>query len=602
MAAPDRRRRLIRTMRTRAIIERWREALCSNPGDSKVRPLGGAIRDLVSPCDTLYLGGSLAKPNAAMFELIRAFRGTAPDFTVAAPAFANQHAPLVHSGILRKAITTIHGTIFPAPGPNAVYNRALAAGDIEFESWSLLSFALRLKAGALGLPFLPTKSLIGSDLGRELEEKGLLSQASDPFGGKDIALVPALHPDIAIIHGLAADAAGNTILCPPYYENTWGAFAAKRGVIVTVERIVEPDFIRRHAHLTRVPGSVVTAVCEVPLGGHPTGMNADPVPEIVGYVDDYQFLREIREAAKTPEAMDAWIGKWITGCEDHAAYLEKLGEKRIKQLKAETAADTWEHEVTTRPTAATARPASATETQICVAARAIHESVLENGYRVLLAGLGTSSLAAWLAAFTLREEGTPVDLMVEAGSYGYIPMPMDPFLFNYRNIQTATALGDLEQILGVMTGGFENRALGVLAAAEIDSNGDLNSSRLPDLLLTGSGGANDIASAADEVIVTVPHSPRRLVDRVHFVTSPGKNVRAIATDQALLRRGDDGRFRLSALVGGTEDDAESLAEVAKQGINWDIPLRGTPKILPPPTPEELELLRLFDPDANFLKS
>ena len=589
-------------MEDRGIIQRWNDALAGKPGGTKVKPLGGAIREMIGPGDTIYLGGSLAKPNAAMFELIRAFSGTAPEFTVAAPAFANQHAPLVHSGIVGKAITSIHGTIFPAPGPNAVYNRARAAGDIEFESWSLLTFALRLRAGALGLPFLPTKSLIGSDLGRELEEKGLFSVVPDPFGGPGAGAIPALHPDIAIIHGLAADAQGNTILCPPYYDNTWGAFAARRGAIVTVEKIVEPDFIRRHAHLTRVPGFVVNAVCEVPLGGHPTGMNGDPVPEIGGYVDDYDFLRDIREASKTPEAMDAWIGEWITGCEDHNAYVGKLGSKRVARLKAGTAADTWKREVTARPGATPSHPATATETQICVAARAIRESVAKNGYRVLLAGLGTSSLAAWLAAFTLREEGVAVDLMVEAGSYGYIPLPMDPFLFNYRNIQTATALGDLEQILGVMTGGFENKSLGVLAAAEVDRNGNLNSSHLPGLLLTGSGGANDIASSASEVVVTVPHSPRRLVDRVHFVTSPGRNVRAIATDRVLLRRADDGEFCLSAVIGGGGDTAADLAQAARRGIGWNIPLPDTAEILSPPRADELELLRLFDPDASFLKS
>jgi len=583
-----------------AIVRRWDDTLNRRATNPKVRPLEAAIRESVEPGDLIYLGGSLAKPNAAMFELIRAFAGQSPDFTVATPAFANQHVPLVHSGLVRKAITAIHGAIFPAPGPNPVYNRALEEGRIEFESWSLLTFALRLKAGAMGLPFLPTRSLIGSDLGLELERKGLVSRIADTVGGAELTIVRALHPDVAIIHGLAADPHGNTVLCPPYYDNTSAAFAAKRSVIVTVERVVEPRFIRRYAHLTKVPGSVVTAVCEVPLGGHPTGLNGEPIPEIDGYLDDYGFLQDIRDASESPEAMESWIEEWITGCNGHAAYLAKLGSERVKRLKAETAPDTWKREVSTRSSRPRTTPATQAETQICIAARAIRERIRTYGYRVLLAGLGVSSLAAWLAAFTWWEEGGAIELLVEAGSYGYVPMPMDPFLFNYRNIQTAAALGDLEQVLGVMTGGFQNQALGVLAAAQVDQDGNLNSSHLPGLLLTGSGGANDIASAAAEILVTVPHSSRRLVRRVDFITSPGQRVRTIATGRALLERDEDNSFQITHVVGKAGAQADELVREMQTISDWNMPASPVVQIIEPATAAELELIRVFDPEGFFL--
>ena len=84
-----------------------------------------------------------------------------------------------------------------------------------------------------------------------------------------MALVPPLHPDVTIVHSLMADSAGNAVMSPPYYEDAWAAFATRRQVIVTTERIVSTETIRRYAQYVRVPGSYVSAVCEVPFGSHP---------------------------------------------------------------------------------------------------------------------------------------------------------------------------------------------------------------------------------------------------------------------------------------------------------------------------------------------
>src|SRR5690606_22560365 len=110
----------------------------------------------------------------------------------------------------------------------------------------------------------------------------------------------------------------------------------------------------------------------------------------------------------------------------------------------------------------------------------------------------------------------------------------------YRNMFTGSMLSDVTTILGVMTAGPRNRAIGVLGAAQVDASGNLNTTRLPKLLLTGSGGANDIASGASEVMVTIGQSPKRLVERVDFVTSPGRAVRTVVTPAAVFERDDAG--------------------------------------------------------------
>src|SRR5580693_955837 len=191
-----------------ALARHWRARLAAPLASSKVTTLAAAVRESVRPQDAVYLGGSLARPNAAAFELTRQLHGTRPELTVIAPALANQHAVLVRTGLVARAITSLHGNTYPGPGPNPVFTEAERTGAVRFEDWSMLTLVLRLYAAATNVPFLPTRSLAGTDLGRELAEAGLLKLIADPFGGGEIALVPPLHPDVTIVHSLMADPAG----------------------------------------------------------------------------------------------------------------------------------------------------------------------------------------------------------------------------------------------------------------------------------------------------------------------------------------------------------------------------------------------------------
>ncbi|MGH2368689.1 MAG: CoA-transferase, partial [Chloroflexota bacterium] len=130
----------------------------------------------------------------------------------------------------------------------------------------------------------------------------------------------ALVPDVALMHAWVADRAGNVIIAPPMNENMYGAMAARNGAVVTVEKIVSTDFIRRHADLVRLPSQYVRAIVEAPHGNHPGGMYGMSVPELEGYAEDLEWILECRRAFRKPETADAWIKEWMLDLPDHAAY------------------------------------------------------------------------------------------------------------------------------------------------------------------------------------------------------------------------------------------------------------------------------------------
>jgi len=584
-----------------ALAAHWRERLSAAPAESKVTTLAGALKESVRARDAIYLGGSLARPNAAAFELTRQLHGTGPELTVIAPALANQHAVLVRAGLVAKAITSLHGNTYPGPGPNPIFTEADRTGAVRFEDWSMLTLVLRLYAAATNVPFLPTRSLAGTDLGRQLAEAGLLKLIQDPFGhGGHVALVPPLHPDVTIIHSLMADPAGNAVISPPYYEDAWAAFATRRRVIVTTEKIVPTDVVRRYAQFVRVPGARVSWVCEVPFGSHPNQVPGDLVPEVGGYHDDYDFLAELRAASRDPEALDAWIKRWVLGVSGHDEYLAQIGTRRLAELRNETDVAGWQRELSVLD-ARWADAPTAGERNAVLGARYLHRLVKKDGLRVGLAGVGVSTLAAWLAGDSLRQENVPFDLLAEGGMYGYTPLPLDPYLFNYRNLFTSTSLSNAQTILDVIAGGHDNRAVGVLGAAQVDSRGAINTSRIGGRMLTGSGGGNDIASTSSAVVVTTAHSRARLPETVEFVTSPGHRVRAIVTDRAVIERLEPGGpFMLTGVLGEIGADRDNLIRDAVGGCGWPLPAAADVELFPPVDSRELAAVRTFDPLGNFV--
>ena len=160
-------------------------------------------------------------------------------------------------------------------------------------------------------------------------------------------------------------------------------------------------------------------------------------------------------------------------------------------------------------------------------------------------------------------------------------------------------LGDADMVLGVLTQRHGDRCVAVLAAGQVDGSGSLNSSWTDRGWLTGSGGANDIATGAGDVVVLVPHLPGRLVEQVSFVTCPGHNVRTIVTDECVMRRASpEDPFVLTHVHVASGSTADAVRRVREQ-TPW--PLRADRvRPIPPPTKSELAVLGSFDPRRHFL--
>jgi glutaconate CoA-transferase subunit A len=192
---------------------------------------------------------------------------------------------------------------------------------IKVEDYSNYAIGLRFLAGALGIPFMPTKSLLGSDIPRYNDRIKIIE---DPFEGKSIALVPAATPDVAIIHVQRADSEGNAQIWGHLANDENKARAAKH-TIVTCEEIISTDRIMKIPNMTIIPSYCVDAVAEVPYGSHPWSCYGY-------YCHDIVFHREYAKQNETYEGFLKWLDRWILSCDSHGDYCRKVGMKRLKEL------------------------------------------------------------------------------------------------------------------------------------------------------------------------------------------------------------------------------------------------------------------------------
>jgi len=218
----------------------------------------------------------------------------------------------------------------------------------------------------------------------------------------------------------------------------------------------------------------------------------------------------------------------------------------------------------------------------------------------VLAGAGVANLAAWLAVELARAEGSEVVLTAELGLWGYQPTPADPFVFNHRSFPTATMLGDADLVLGTLVGGPGTTLVGCLGAAQVDRLGNVNSTVIPPkIFLVGSGGGNDVSSAADEIVVMTTLTPRRAVAEVPYVTSVGDRVGALVTDLAVFEKDGD-ELALTAVSPGDGSLADRVERV-RALCPWELRVAATVAELDPPDRFLLEKLRRWDPQGLFLR-
>jgi glutaconate CoA-transferase subunit A len=287
---------------------------------SKEISLSEAIAQFVHDGDCVYAAGfTHLIPFAAGHEIIRQGKAS---LTLARATPDLIYDQMVAAGCARKVIFSYMGN--PGVGSLRIVRSALEAGKLEWEEYSHFGMISRLQAGATGVPFMPMNPTAATDLERA---NPLIRTVVDPYSGQTVAVVPALKPDVAIVHVQRCDADGNAHIWGIIGEQKEAAFAAER-VLLTTEEIVDESVIRSDPNRTLIPGFIVDAVCHVPHCAHPSYTQ--------GYYDrDNAFYLEWDKISVDPAAVKTYLDEWVYGVKDREEYWQKLGAEVHARLQVD---------------------------------------------------------------------------------------------------------------------------------------------------------------------------------------------------------------------------------------------------------------------------
>jgi glutaconate CoA-transferase subunit A len=293
-------------------------------GVSKLRSMKEAIQDSVhSGSSVLVDGFTHLICFAAGHEIIR--QGIR-DLTAVRLTPDLVYDQMIEAGCVKKLVFSWAGN----PGVGSLHalrrrSEAKSATRLELEEWSHFGMVARLLAGSAGLPFWPLRNYNGSDIPRVQPQ---LKSVECPFTGEKLAAVPALIPDVAVIHCQRADREGNAQVWGLMGSQKEVAFAAKKLVIVA-EEIVDTSVIRRDPNRTLIPSVVVSHVVHEPWGCHPS--------YVQGYYDrDNDFYVKWEDISRSPETYKNYLEEFVFGCADRNAYVKKLETGLIEKLKAKS--------------------------------------------------------------------------------------------------------------------------------------------------------------------------------------------------------------------------------------------------------------------------
>jgi len=285
---------------------------------SKLLSISDAVDRYIKDGDCVYAAGfTHLIPFAVGHEIIR--HGI-KDLVLARATPDLIYDQMVAAGCARKVIFSYMGN--PGVGSLRFVRAEVEAGNLEWEEYSHFGMISRLQAGATGLPFMPMNPTAAGDL-ESANPK--YRTVTDPYSGEEVIVVPALNPDVAVVHVQRADSDGNAHIWGIIGEQKEAAFAA-RHVILTAEEIVEEEVIRSDPNRTLIPGFIVDAVCHVPYCAHPSYTQ--------GYYDrDNSFYLEWDKISQTREGVQAYLDEWVFGVKDRDEYWQKLGPETHERLK-----------------------------------------------------------------------------------------------------------------------------------------------------------------------------------------------------------------------------------------------------------------------------
>ncbi|MFH1624409.1 MAG: CoA-transferase [Pseudomonadota bacterium] len=293
---------------------------------SKIIPMDRAIKEFLSDGDVVYIGGFIQhQPYAAIHEIIRQRK---KGLTVSTCAGLIALDLLIGAGCVDKVITTYIWN--PLPKPAHAFRRCIEKGiphEIQMEEYSILSLTLSYFAGALNLPFIATKTLMGSDFTNYSTFLGenKLRIIESPFNGEKVCLIPPLRHDVGIIQVQRADKEGNAQTWGIMGESKYGINSCSK-VIICAEEIVDTEVIKRDPGRTIIPGFKVSAVIEEPWGSHPS--------YVTGYYDiDWRYFSFYDGATETVERFEGYLAEWVYGVKDRKEYIRKMGRKNLDALR-----------------------------------------------------------------------------------------------------------------------------------------------------------------------------------------------------------------------------------------------------------------------------
>jgi glutaconate CoA-transferase, subunit A len=287
---------------------------------SKVMTAKEAVARFVRKGDYLIVGafGVVRIPTAILHELVRQgvhglkFGGHT----------ASHDCQILSAGKVFDYCDVAYVIGLEARGLSRTSRRHYESGDVQLVQWTNAALAWRLKAAAMGVPFMPARDMLGTDTLRYSAAKVV----ECPYTHRPLVLLPALYPDLAIIHVHEADVYGNCRIRGIKVADEDLARASKK-VIISCERIIPHEEIRREPHLTQIPYYCVDAVVEAPCGSYPADMPGE-------YFSDEEHLKLWMEKEEDPAAFDRFIDRYIRQTKDFDAYLELCGgAARMRTLR-----------------------------------------------------------------------------------------------------------------------------------------------------------------------------------------------------------------------------------------------------------------------------
>jgi glutaconate CoA-transferase subunit A len=303
------------------------------PRGPKLMSAHDAIARFVRDGDTIFLGYS-TWANALEWEIAR-----------------QRKRQLTSVGTVTSALLPLLGSAEAMISAYALgalspwFRERLAAGEWRIDDYSNQTLALMFMAGALGIPFIPTRSMLGTDFvgpkyypqPNSVLGENKLNVIDSPFGGERVVALPALRPDVSCVHVQWADEEGNAAFWGGDGEVRWALWASDR-IVISAEEIVPPSVLRSDPHRVTVPGFMVDAVVHMPYGAVPWG--------VPGYYGGARRLSaEYFAAMRDAESFEDFVGHWIDGAKDHAGFValfeERYGDGALAALRADR---TWQPE------------------------------------------------------------------------------------------------------------------------------------------------------------------------------------------------------------------------------------------------------------------